>query len=377
MPRLMVCAGEPSGDLHGARLVKECLQLCPDLEVDAIGGSHLAESGARLRADRTDKAVMGWLPVLAQLGSIIDHSASFVEEMMESPPDHLVVIDYPGLHSNLASMARRSGIPVTYYICPQVWAWAPWRMKRIAQCADQLLVVIPFEEQLYSPYHPRVIHVGNPVFDHLADGGPAPEIPGASGDPILALLPGSRRQELIHGLPALVGAACELKAERPDLEIWVSCQREELRPIVEEIIGDRKGFHIHSGEARALQSRARLAIVCSGTATLETAWHGVPMVVAYPANDLQKSLFSLLSVAPYFSLVNLFAGEEIVPERLVDPGDGGAVARLARPLLDDSVASLQVSRLERLKSEKFHPGASLRAARSVLRQIPGSGVSLI
>ena len=101
------------------------------------------------------------------------------------------------------------------------------------------------------------------------------------------------------------------------------------------------------------------------------------MVVAYPANDLQKSLFSLLSVAPYFSLVNLFAGEEIVPERLVDPGDGGAVARLARPLLDDSVASLQVSRLERLKSEKFHPGASLRAARSVLRQIPGSGVSLI
>lgn len=377
MPRLMVCAGEPSGDLHGARLVQECLALCPDLQVDAIGGSHLAQSGARMRADRTDKAVMGWLPVLAQLGSIVDHSARFVEELLASPPDHLVVIDYPGLHSNLAAMARQLGIPVTYYICPQVWAWAPWRMKRIARSADQLLVVIPFEEQLYADYHPRVIHVGNPVFDHLSDASPAPEIPGASGNPILALLPGSRRQELIHGLPALVSAACELKAEKPDLEIWVSCQREELRPIVQEIIGDRQGIHIHGGEARALQSRARLAIVCSGTATLETAWHGVPMVVAYPANDLQRSLYSLLGVAPFFSLVNLFAGEEIVPERLVDPGDGAAVARLARPLLDDAAAERQVNRLQQLKRERFHPGASQRAAQSVLQQIPGSGVSLI
>jgi lipid-A-disaccharide synthase len=373
----MVCAGEPSGDLHGARLVRECLSLCPELQVDAIGGAHLAKSGARMRADRTDKAVMGWLPVLSQLGSIIDHSAQFVEELLTSPPDHLVVIDYPGLHSNLAAMARDLKIPVTYYICPQVWAWAPWRMKRIARCADQLLVVIPFEEQLYSRYHPRVIHVGNPVFDHLADVGPAPEIPGASGDPVLALLPGSRRQELIQGLPALVSAACELKSEKPDLEIWVSCQREELRPIVNDIIGDRSGIRIHTGEARALQSRARLAIVCSGTATLETAWHGVPMVVAYPANDLQKSLYSLLGVAPFFSLVNLFAGEEIVPERLVDPGDGAAVARLARPLLDDATARQQVDRLQKLKRERFHPGASQRAARSVLQQIPGSGVSLI
>ena len=120
MPKLLVCAGEPSGDLHGARLVRECLSLCPDLEVDAIGGAHLAQSGARLRADRTDKAVMEWLPVLSQFSSIVDHSASFVEELLSSPPDHLVVIDYPGLHGNLAAMARRLGIPVTYYICPQV-----------------------------------------------------------------------------------------------------------------------------------------------------------------------------------------------------------------------------------------------------------------
>lgn len=377
MPKLLVCAGEPSGDLHGARLVRECLSLCPDLEVDAIGGAHLAQSGARLRADRTDKAVMGWLPVLSQFSSIVDHSASFVEELLSSPPDHLVVIDYPGLHGNLAAMARRLGIPVTYYICPQVWAWAPWRMKRIARCADQLLVVIPFEEQLYSRYHSKVVHVGNPVFDHLSDAGPAPEIEGASGAPILALLPGSRRQELINGLPALVRAARELKLESPDLEIWVSCQREELRSIVTDIIGDAGDVKIYSGEARALQSRARLAIVCSGTATLETAWHGVPMVVAYPANDLQRSMFSLLGVAPFFSLVNLFAGEAVVPERLVEPGDGAAIARLARPLLDDGEASQQVSRLQALKEELFHPGASARAARSVLQQIPDSGVSLI
>jgi len=358
-------------------LVRECLSLCPQLEVDAIGGQHLARSGARLRADRTDKAVMGWIPVLSQLGSIIDHSASFVEELIDDPPDHLVVIDYPGLHCNLAAIARRLGIPVTYYICPQVWAWAPWRVHRIVRCADQLLVVIPFEEQLYSQYHSNVIHVGNPVFDHLSDSEPPPEIPDASGNPILALLPGSRRQELLNGLPALVGAANELRKDHPDLEVWISCQREELFPIVKGIVGEEENFHIHRGDARALQSRARLAIVCSGTATLETAWHGVPMVVAYPANDLQRSLYGLLGVSPFFSLVNLFAGEALVPEKLIEPGDGPAVARLARPLLDDAVAARQVDHLRRLKQDRFHPGASERAARSVLAKTPGSGVALI
>ena len=377
MPRILVSAGEPSGDLHGARLVRECLTLCPELQVDAIGGEHLADSGAVLRADRTDKAVMGWLPVLSQLGSIIDYSASFVEELLIEPPDHLVVIDYPGLHGNLAAIAKRLGIPVTYYICPQVWAWAPWRIKRIASCADQLLVVIPFEEQLYSPYHSNVVHVGNPVFDHLSDAGPAPELPGYSGKPILALLPGSRRQELLNGLPALVSAAKELRKEQRDLDIWISCQRQELMPIVKRIVGNDDSIHIHSGEARALQSRARLAIVCSGTATLETAWHGVPMVVAYPANELQRSLYNLLGVSPFFSLVNLFAGEAVVPEKLVDPGDGAAVARLARPLLDESVAADQVSNLESLKRDRFRPGASLQAAKSILNQIPNSGVTLI
>ena len=376
MPRILVCAGEPSGDLHGARLVKECLKLSPDLQVDAIGGQHLAKSGATLRADRTDKAVMGWLPVIAQMGSILDHSARFVEELLSSPPDHLVVIGYPGLHGNLAAIARRMGIPVTYYICPQVWAWAPWRIKRIARCADQLLVVIPFEEQLYAPFHPDVRHVGNPVFDHLSDAGEMAEIPRDGDAPILALLPGSRRQELQNGLPALISAARELKQDRPDLEIWVSCQREELRPLIDEIRAGDSDIHVYVGESRALQARARLAIVCSGTATLETAWHGVPMVVAYPANELQRSMYSLMGVAPFFSLVNLFAGEAVVPERLIEPGDGAAVARLARPLLDDQAASEQVARLVELRKEKFHPGASEKAARSILERIPGSGVSL-
>ena len=183
MARLMVCAGEPSGDLHAARLVKECLQIDPSLQIDGIGGERLADSGAVLRADLADRAVMGWLPVVNQLGSILKHAAGFVEELLQRPPDQLVVIDYPGLHIHLASIARRLNIPVTYYICPQVWAWAPWRIRRIAACADQLLVVLPFEEGIYKPFHPRVQHGGNPGFDSLAAAGPLPELEGASGGP--------------------------------------------------------------------------------------------------------------------------------------------------------------------------------------------------
>ncbi|MEC9476014.1 MAG: lipid-A-disaccharide synthase [Planctomycetota bacterium] len=367
MARLMVCAGEPSGDLHAARLVKECLQIDPSLQIDGIGGERLADSGAVLRADLADRAVMGWLPVVNQLGSILKHAAGFVEELLQRPPDQLVVIDYPGLHIHLASIARRLGIPVTYYICPQVWAWAPWRIRRIAACADQLLVVLPFEEGIYKPFHPRVHHVGNPVFDSLAAAGPLPDLEGASGGPLLALLPGSRKQEIRSGLPALLEASRILRGHNPDLETWISCQRPKLVPEIEALVENYPEVRIHVGDARALQGRARLAIVCSGTATLETAWHGVPMVVAYPANEIQRSAYQLLAVSPYFSLINLFAGRKMVPELLFEPGDGPAIARLAAPLLDDEAAGELMGELNSIREKKFHPGASRKAAQQVIQ----------
>lgn len=366
MARLLVCAGEPSGDLHAARLVKECLEIDPTLEIDGVGGERLAGSGAVLRADLADRAVMGWMPVLKQFGSILKHASGFVEELLRSPPDQLIVVDYPGLHVHLASIARRLGIPVTYYICPQVWAWAPWRIRRIAACADQLLVVLPFEEEIYRPFHPRVHHVGNPVFDSLSVAGPLPELKEASGNPILALLPGSRKQEIRSGLPALLQASRILRATNPDLETWISCQRQNLIPEIEAFTANYPEVHVHVGDARALQGRARLAIVCSGTATLETGWHGIPMVVAYPANEFQRSVYSLVGVAPYFALINLFAGRRIVPELLFEPGDGAAIARLAAPLLDEEVASELVDDLNEIRDQKFHPGASRKAAEKVI-----------
>lgn len=366
MAKLLVCAGEPSGDLHAAQLVKACLQIDPELQIDGIGGERLAASGARLRADLADRAVMGWLPVLAQMKSILTHASGFVEELLQDPPDQLVVIDYPGLHIHLATIARRLGIPVTYYICPQVWAWAPWRIRRIAACADQLLVVLPFEEGLYRSVHPRVHHVGNPVFDALSGAGAVPPLQGSSGNPILALLPGSRKQEIRAGLPALLEASRILTSHQPGLETWISCQRDNLIPEIDALLEDHPQARVHVGDARALQARARLAIVCSGTATLETAWHGVPMVVAYPANELQRSVYRLLAVAPYFSLINLFAGTKLVPELLFEPGDGAAIARLATPLLDDHRAGELTEELKRIRAEKFHPGASQKAAQQII-----------
>ncbi len=367
MARLLICAGEPSGDLHAARLVDECWKLDSSLEIEAVGGEKLAATGALMRADRADRAVMGWLPVLGQIGSIFNYAASFVEELLQNPPDQLVVIDYPGLHYQLASIAKRLGIPVSYYICPQVWAWAPWRIGRIASCADQLLVVLPFEEQIYSPHHHRVHHVGNPVFDHLEDSQPSPPLEGYEGGRVLALLPGSRRQEVRSGVPALLEAARILRQEDPRLETWISCQRSKLLPELEELIGGDPDVKIHVGDVRTLQSKAQLAIVCSGTATLETAWHEVPMVVAYPATETSRSAYRLLGVTPFFSLVNLFAGREVVPEVLFEPGDGTSIARVASPLLDEDVAARLKAQLQQIRQQKFRPGASKRAAEHILQ----------
>ena len=154
--RVYISAGEASGDLHGAGLVRALRQIYPAWHFVGLGGERMAEAGVELRVNLVERAVMGVRQVIAEMGSLIDIAARFLEEIRRDPPDLLILVDYPGFNLNLARMARRLGIPVVYYICPQVWAWAPWRVRRVASRADLLLVVLPFEKELYGRVHPRV-----------------------------------------------------------------------------------------------------------------------------------------------------------------------------------------------------------------------------
>jgi len=376
--KVFVSAGEASGDLHAARLVEALRRRRPQWRFVGFGGPRLLEAGVELREDLVESSVMGLWPVIASLGGIAATVARFVEELRRDPPDLLVIVDYPGLNLNLARLARARGVRVVSYICPQVWAWAPWRLRRVASRSDLLLVIVPFEEDLYRRVHPRVRYVGNPVFDHLAaldaaaERGLEPPLVVPPARRPLALLPGSRRQEVRETLGAQLRVAAELASIDPKLLPFVSCQRPALLGEIEAAIAASPlPAEVVVGAATPLQRAAELALVCSGTATLEQAWYGTPMVVMYPASESERALYRSFGVAPYFGLVNIFAGREIVPEVLFTPGEEEELLRRARPLVEGVERERVRDDLARLRAERFLPGAADRAAEEIDRFLAG------
>lgn len=367
--KLYLVAGEASGDLHAAGLVRALARLRPDWRCVGLGGDRMAAAGVELRANLVERSVMGVRKVLAEFGKLFDLTAHVLQEFEQAPPRALVLVDYPGLNLNLARMARARGIPVVYYICPQVWAWAPWRLRRVARRADLLLPILPFEESIYRAVHPRVRYVGNPVFDHLARlDTELPEPSGPGCPDVLAIFPGSRRQEVEESLPVQLRVAAAVLADDPPGEVVVSCHRPRLREVIQaRIDGSGVAARIHDGPTHRLQRQARLALVVSGTATLEQAYFGAPMVVLYATRRWERALFGVLSVTPFIALVNLFAGRRVVPEFLVVPGkEEAAVVEAARALWPDGPARLQVcADLAELRAQAFGPGASERAAEEI------------
>ncbi len=375
--RIFIVAGEASGDLHASHLVRELRAHLPDAEFIAWGGAHLASTGAHLKEDLVENSVMGFVPVLLSLGGLLGTVARFEEELRQTPPDLLIIVDYPGLNLNLARLAKRHGVPVVSYICPQVWAWAPWRIRKVARRSDLLLLILPFEEEIYRRVHKRAHFVGNPVFDHLArlDADDSLERIKTSADfhpegkPCLALFPGSRRQEIRETLGAQCRVAEKLLNEE-DYHVVVSCQRHALLPAIEEkVLAAAIPVEVYTGPARDLQVASDLSLVCSGTATLEQAWYGTPMVVMYAASEVERALYRNFSVAPYFALVNLFAGRKVVPEVLFTPGDEEAVTRNARQLIRGEQRERVMQDLRLLKEDRFEPGAAVRGAEEIARFI--------
>ncbi|MFN0057459.1 MAG: lipid-A-disaccharide synthase [Planctomycetota bacterium] len=367
--RIYVCAGEPSGDLHAARLIAALRTARPDFEFVGLGGERMAAAGALLRANLVDRAVMGFRKVVREMGYLANVTVDFVRELSLDPPAAVILVDYPGLNLNLARIARRCGVPVIYYICPQVWAWAPWRIRRVARRCDLLLAILPFEEELYRAAGAQVEYVGHPLFDHLAEVEKAPLVQeyAAPDRPVLALFPGSRRQEVEESLPLMLATATELLRKEPRARVVVSCQRAKLQSAVDALCaGAPFAVDIATGPAHTLQRQASLALVVSGTASLEQAYFGVPMVVIYPVRPWERRAFGFFSVTPFISLVNLIAGTKVVPELLVAPSEAARIVEQATPLLAGPAREAMLERLRGLRAEHFHPGATARAAQKIV-----------
>ncbi len=369
MPRLLISCGEASGDLYGAELVRHLRERRGDLEVLGLGGDRLQAQGASLFGHVRDLAVVGLLEVLSHLRDLRVVFRRILEEADRRPPDAAVLVDYPDFNLRLARALHRRGIPVIYYVSPQVWAWRRGRVAAIRETVARMLVIFPFEEELYRAAGVPVTFVGHPLVSLVRPAvDPAAFLRELGLDParpVIALLPGSRPKEVAHNLPPLAGAVDRIRAARPDVQFVAAVAASLAASPVREAFGDRPVTVVHDRTHAAL-SAATAAVVASGTATVEAALLGTPMVVVYRLSPWTYRLGRRFVRVPYYAMVNLIAGRPVVPELIQSAFTPAAVAAELLPLLEETPRrEAMKSGLAEVRQKLGSPGASARAAEEV------------
>ena len=355
----MILAGEASGDAHGARVAREIRRRWPDVEMVGLGGGGMAGAGVRVLADLDELAVMGFVEVLGRLPFFRRIERRLVGLLGEEPPDLVIPIDYPGLNLRITAHAARLGIPVLYYIGPQVWAWKAGRAERLSRLANRIAVILPFEAPLYRAHGGRVRFVGHPLLDEEVRANPeslARSLGIEPERPVLALFPGSREQELRRHAGPFAATARELQRRVPDLAVVVSR--------VPSLAGSAyRPFPFPATEdAHSLRALAAAGLVKSGTSTLEAALAEMPFAVAYITHPATFLLARRLVRIPHVALANLVAGDRVVPEFIQGEMSPSAVADALEPLLDRSSAerATMVAGLRTIRDALGSPGASAR-----------------
>ena len=365
---IMIVAGEASGDMHGANLVREMLNLDPMLNFYGIGGNRLRKEGVDLLANASDMAVVGLTEVVSKLGSILKIMGMMKRSLDERRPDLVILIDYPDFNIPLAKAARKRGIKVFYYISPQVWAWRKSRIGQIKKMVSKMAVILPFEVETYRQKGFEVNYVGHPLLDMVKLNYSKQESRkkfGLSEDEItIGILPGSRTSEVRILMPELMRAAQILKREMPDLQFVLPLADTLEETSVTEIIS---GFNVKvkvvSGHTYDVISCADLALVASGTATLETALLGVPMIIVYKISLLSYFIGRLFVHVKNIGLVNIIAGKTIVPELIQGDASGKRIAAESLSILKNGERRQKmIKELEAIRARLGEPGAARRAA---------------
>ncbi len=378
--QICIIAGEASGDLHGASLVKALKESGRSLVFFGLGGPRLREAGVEM-VYPPPLNVVGFTEVVAKIAHIFRAFQRVKQTLVDRSADLLVLIDYPELNLRLARFAHQRNIPVLFYISPQVWAWRAGRVKTIARVVDRMAVILPFEEEFYRARGLAVEFVGHPLWDVLEEALSREEDPGLSGaepeSTIIGLLPGSRPTEVNQILPVLLDTAWILKQRfSGPLVFWLpiapsldpSAIREKVAPYQERGLSLR----LVSGGSPAALKRCDLALVASGTATLEAAILGVPMIIVYKVSAVNYWIAKRLIKVPYIGLVNWIAGEKIISEYVQDQALPQALAAEALTLLNDPVQREELrTKMARVRQKLGGPGASRRVARLALEMLDG------
>ena len=373
-PRIFLCAGEASGDRYAAALARRILARRPDARLTGVGGPRMAAAGATVHLDLAAHATMGFRDVFRNLGTFARLLRRTDRLMAADAPHVAVFIDNPGFNLRAAAAARRRGIHVVYYVSPQVWAWHRSRIRKIAALVDKMLVILPFERDLYRAHGVDVEFVGHPLLDYMAetplDPAKVAEL-SQGGGRLVGLLPGSRRGEVERVFPLIAEAAARLQAEIPHLRFAAGCAQEGHVGRVAATLARAgvQGARVYADRTFEIMKASHVCLAVSGTVTLELAYFGRPMVIVYRAPRPAKPLARLLLRTQHIGLANIVAGREVVPEHFLFRADAGPVAASARRLLCDRSAYERCREdLRETIARLGEPGASDRAARAVLEQ---------
>ncbi len=375
--RVLLVAGEASGDLHGADLVAALRRRLPDVEISGIGGERLRELGMQTVADAGDVATVGLTEAVGRLRTLLRAYRRIVGILRTQPPDLCVLIDFPEFNLRVARAAKRAGVPVLYYIGPQVWAWRRGRVRKIARRVDRLALVFPFEPPLYVSRLPEVEFVGHPLLDRALQTRSRDETLRAHGlDPrrrTVLLLPGSRPSEIRSVLPAILDAVRRLGAAG-DVQFPLALAHTLSAADVEaEIRAAGVDVRVVSGDTYNLIAAADVALVTSGTATLECALLECPMVIVYRVSPLTAAVARLLvRGVRHIGMPNIVAGHEVVPELLQGQVTGPAIAAAAAEILASPARRAAiVEDLREVRRRLGRGGAAGRAATIAVEMLGG------
>ena len=391
--------GEPSGDLHGANLIRSLRQQAPDLRFEGFGGDRMAAEGCRLLYPLCNLSLIGFLQVLANLRIFFRLAKQAEQHFREHRPDAVVLIDYPGFNWHIAKRAHSLGIPVFYFVPPQIWAWANWRVRKMRDWVDHVLCALPFEQPWYEDRGVDAEFVGHPYFDDLrAQQFDAAFLARqrARPEPIIGILPGSRRQELENNFATQLRAAAHIHRQRPDTRFLVACFRQQhadmavrqLRSLfpadsapsgsLEE--GLRGGWslpvEVCVGRTPEIIEAAHSCVAVSGSVSLELLFRRKPAVVLYRSNLPAVLIYRMVRTVPFISLVNLLAGRPLFPEYVTHRCKAASIGDEVLHWLNDRDSHEALcGELADLREQVAEAGACERAAVRILEELGEQGKS--
>lgn len=372
--RVLIVAGEASGDLYGASLARELRAIHPPLHIFGMGGDRMRGEGVDLLFHIKDLSVVGITEVILKFHRILQAYRGLKKTLWEERPDVLVLIDFPDFNLYLARTAKKTGVPVLYYISPQVWAWRPGRIRTIRRLVRKMLVILPFEEKIYREARVEVNFIGHPLLDwvpSLDRERVRQELGLGEGDTVIGLLPGSREEEVKRHLPLMLQSAKIILQDIPGIRFLLA-KADSLKSnyIEERLALEFLPVRVLKGLTYEVMRASDLLLVASGTATLEAALLEVPMVIVYRVSLLSWFLGRMMIRVPYVGLVNLVAGEELIPELIQFQATPERVSRVALAILSDPEGLDRIRKgLSSLRTGLGSPGASRRAALEALEMM--------